>query len=145
MLDNVSKKVGNNSVLCKHLWHLNKEAYFITEFHNDLRTRLNAAAKLYPSDMYDNDEPCSEPSETNENIGDIFVKMQHRFLAYGPFIVRCENFQNMVSLMEYDENVKKEVAQLERHMADEMEYTKNKCGPTSLYSLLTIPRQHVLR
>ena len=78
---------------------LNEKAHFVTEFHNDLRTRLYSAAEMFLSDETKMDEEYPEDWETRENVCDVFERMKPRFLVYAPFVEMCNNVEKIITLM----------------------------------------------
>ena len=144
VLHNLDKKMNGHGFLGNIVKDLSDQAYFVSEFHEELRRRLHSAAKMYLSDDW-NDEVKYSACEIEENIGDVFQNMKPRFLVYAPFVEMCNNVENMITVMKYDPSVLQDVESLEKQMRTEMAATKNWNLPTTFNALLALPFQHVLR
>ena len=94
MLNNLDVKLrelrGQTS-LGRIVRNLNDQAYFVTEFHEDLRSQLYSAADMFLGAT--GGKNMNYPSDwlSRETVCDVVVRMKPRFLVYAPFVEMCNN------------------------------------------------------
>ena len=81
----------------------------------------------------------------DENIGDVFVRMKHKFLVYAPFIVQCENLEKHIQFMRIDGTIEPGIVWVEDALQKSLNTSNDRAHPINFDQLLMLPFQHILR
>ena len=110
----------------------------IYALHQNLRERLIAAADVYLKGSY-------SMGRKTTNLGEVFLDMRHKFLAYAPFLDLIINARKAIDILKLDDAGRKDFEQIERMMRENANMKESSSIPTNLDSLFARPVQQVMR